>query len=201
MLVECRCYPPDFVWCLFFHISYWAAMLGCRFLVCSGFSDRYIFLHTVFICVCILNMFQAWFSVHCEDWSLSSSCLVWLLLGCRFLVCFGFSDIAIYLYVCIYIPNMFQAWFTVHRAEWSLPSSCLICLLQSSPKQLAECVDLLLQLDEPPEQLCDEFLSQWVLYLQHSPSSLCSFSKLGRHLQHSAHAEGRLSCAPCGGDL
>ncbi|ESP00450.1 hypothetical protein LOTGIDRAFT_173187 [Lottia gigantea] len=30
---------------------------------------------------------------------------------------------------------------------------------ESSPKQLAECVDLLLQLNEPPESLCDEFLS------------------------------------------
>ncbi|KAK7469788.1 hypothetical protein BaRGS_00036215 [Batillaria attramentaria] len=30
---------------------------------------------------------------------------------------------------------------------------------ESTPKQLAECVDLLLQLDEPPEQLCDEFLA------------------------------------------
>ena len=103
MLVKCRCYPPDFVWCLFFHISYWAAMLGCRFLVCSGFSDRYIFLHTVFICVCILNMFQAWFTVHCEDWSLSSSCLVWLLLGCRFLVCFGETYLYLYILVVTYL--------------------------------------------------------------------------------------------------
>ncbi|XP_055955963.1 vacuolar protein sorting-associated protein 51 homolog [Patella vulgata] len=30
---------------------------------------------------------------------------------------------------------------------------------ESSPKQLAECVDLLLELNEPPETLCDEFLS------------------------------------------
>ncbi|XP_060076559.1 vacuolar protein sorting-associated protein 51 homolog [Ylistrum balloti] len=30
---------------------------------------------------------------------------------------------------------------------------------ESTPKQLAECVDLLLQLDEPAEVLCDEFLS------------------------------------------
>ena len=38
----------------------------------------------------------------------------------------------------------------------------LHCMLQSSPKQLAECVDLLLQLNEPAEELCDEFLAQWV---------------------------------------
>ncbi|XP_022337186.2 vacuolar protein sorting-associated protein 51 homolog [Crassostrea virginica] len=30
---------------------------------------------------------------------------------------------------------------------------------ESTPKQLAECVDLLLQLNEPAEELCDEFLS------------------------------------------
>ncbi|CAH1783454.1 unnamed protein product [Owenia fusiformis] len=30
---------------------------------------------------------------------------------------------------------------------------------ESSPKQLAECVDLLLQLNEPAEELCEEFLS------------------------------------------
>ncbi|XP_060593250.1 vacuolar protein sorting-associated protein 51 homolog [Ruditapes philippinarum] len=30
---------------------------------------------------------------------------------------------------------------------------------ESTPKQLAECVDLLLQLDEPAEQLCEEFLA------------------------------------------
>jgi len=29
---------------------------------------------------------------------------------------------------------------------------------------LAECVDLLLQLSEPAEQLCDDFLAQWVLH-------------------------------------
>lgn len=35
-------------------------------------------------------------------------------------------------------------------------------VLKSTPKQLAECVDLLLQLNEPAEELCEEFLSQWV---------------------------------------
>ncbi|XP_071493874.1 vacuolar protein sorting-associated protein 51 homolog [Diadema antillarum] len=30
---------------------------------------------------------------------------------------------------------------------------------ESNPKQLAECVDLLLQLKDPPDELCDEFLS------------------------------------------
>jgi len=34
--------------------------------------------------------------------------------------------------------------------------------VQSSARQLAECVDLLLQLNEPAEQLCDEFLAQSV---------------------------------------
>ncbi|GBM88079.1 Vacuolar protein sorting-associated protein 51 [Araneus ventricosus] len=33
-----------------------------------------------------------------------------------------------------------------------------IRILRASPKQLAECVDLLLQLEEPTEVLCDEFL-------------------------------------------
>ena len=33
-------------------------------------------------------------------------------------------------------------------------------ILQSTPKQLAECVDLLLQLKEPADELCDEFLAQ-----------------------------------------
>lgn len=33
-------------------------------------------------------------------------------------------------------------------------------VLKSTPKQLAECVDLLLQLNEPAEELCEEFLSQ-----------------------------------------
>lgn len=35
-------------------------------------------------------------------------------------------------------------------------------LLQLSAKNLAECVDLLLQLNEPAEVLCEEFLSQYV---------------------------------------
>ena len=35
-----------------------------------------------------------------------------------------------------------------------------VCVVQSSPKQLAECVDLLLQLNEPAEELCEEFLAQ-----------------------------------------
>ena len=33
-------------------------------------------------------------------------------------------------------------------------------IFQSSAKQLAESVDLLLQLKEPPDELCDEFLAQ-----------------------------------------
>ena len=40
--------------------------------------------------------------------------------------------------------------------------SCKCFYLQSGTKQLAECVDLLLQLDEPAEDLCEEFLSQYV---------------------------------------
>ncbi len=36
----------------------------------------------------------------------------------------------------------------------------ILFAFQSSPKQLAECVDLLLQLNEPAEVLCEEFLSQ-----------------------------------------
>ena len=36
----------------------------------------------------------------------------------------------------------------------------LFLSIQSTPKQLAECVDLLLQLKEPADELCDEFLAQ-----------------------------------------
>jgi hypothetical protein len=37
-----------------------------------------------------------------------------------------------------------------------------VFFVQLSAKSLAECVDLLLQLNEPAEELCEEFLSQCV---------------------------------------
>jgi hypothetical protein len=53
-------------------------------------------------------------------------------------------------------------WFLVIPPVFGIikPFSKPVFLLQSTPKQLAECVDLLLQLNEPAEKLCEEFLSQ-----------------------------------------
>lgn len=34
---------------------------------------------------------------------------------------------------------------------------------QATPKQIAESIELLLNLKEPADTLCDEFLEQWVL--------------------------------------
>lgn len=49
--------------------------------------------------------------------------------------------------------------------ELNLNCTFVLTMKQSSPKQLAECVDLLLQLHEPADQLCEEFLSQYVMSL------------------------------------
>ena len=49
---------------------------------------------------------------------------------------------------------------TNEHKQQIISNMCLVWCQDSSAKQLTECVDLLLQLNEPAEELCQEFLSQ-----------------------------------------
>ena len=50
--------------------------------------------------------------------------------------------------------------FQAQKLNYNANLILYLLILQSTPKQLTECVDLLLQLKEPPNELCDEYLAQ-----------------------------------------
>lgn len=56
----------------------------------------------------------------------------------------------------------------------------------SDPKQLAECVDLLLQLKEPPDELCDEFLSHAKHKLDENLRDMTRHAKMNTGRQRTA---------------
>jgi hypothetical protein len=53
-----------------------------------------------------------------------------------------------------FLSKLCQVWMN------NVLSKSMFFYFKSTPKQLAECVDLLLHLREPADELCDEFITQ-----------------------------------------